>query len=382
VSGRREPVATSAPVVSFDGVTCRYDDLLAVDGVSLQLPPGVLVGLVGPSGSGKTTIVRTMRGGLTPASGTVKVFGHDPRHMPQRDRKRLGYMPQQFSLYPDLTAEENVDFVASLFGLLFPKRRRRTREVLRAVDLWAVRGRRADRLSGGMQRRLQLASTLVHDPDLLLLDEPTAGLDPLLRARVWDEVRRLRDAGRTILVTTQYVGEAEECQVVALIVEGRLAAIGAPEDLRVQAVGGELLVVETSRELTDDQWRAMPEVKAVRPIGPRRTMLTVTSAARALPLLVERLRAQDTSVVEASEERPSFDDVFAALVHRANRDGALGAQAAGGNGFSVAATAPSAETAAPPTVAAVPPFAAPAVAPQPDAAEQRVATGVGQGGRR
>jgi ABC-2 type transport system ATP-binding protein len=326
VSDRREPTATSAPaVVSLDAVTCRYGDLVAVDGVTLQLPPGVLVGLVGPSGSGKTTIVRTMRGGVVPANGTVRVFGHDPRRMPQGDRKRLGYMPQQFALYPDLTAQENVDFVASLFGMLFPKRRRRTREALRAVDLWEVRGRRADRLSGGMQRRLQLAATMVHDPDLMLLDEPTAGLDPLLRARIWKEVRRLRDAGRTILVTTQYVGEAEECDVVALIVEGRLAAIGTPEELRTEAIGGELLLVETSRELTDDQWRQLPEVQAVRPVGPRRVRLTVLSAARALPALLERLAAQEIGVVEASEERPSFDDVFAALVHRVNgqarRDG-------------------------------------------------------------
>lgn len=324
-------MATPAPaVVSLEDVTCRYGDLVAVQGVTLQLPAGVLVGLVGPSGSGKTTIVRTMRGAVAPASGRVTVFGHDPRRMPARDRRRLGYMPQLFSLYPDLTAEENVDFVASLFGLLYPKRRRRTREVLRAVDLWSVRGRRAEHLSGGMQRRLQLASTLVHDPELLLLDEPTAGLDPLLRARVWDEARRLRDAGRTILVTTQYVGEAEECDVVALIVEGRLAAIGSPAQLRAEAVGGDLLVVETSRELTEDQWKALPEVKTVRPVGPRRVRLTVSSAARALPQLVERLASEDTSVVEASEERPSFDDVFAALVHRVNgRQGVDGMDEAG-----------------------------------------------------
>ena len=322
MNDRREPMAQSAPaVVSLDGVSCHYDDVVAVDQVSLQLPQGVLVGLVGPSGSGKTTIVRTMRGAVTPVAGSVRVMGHDPKRMPQRSRNRLGYMPQLFSLYPDLTAEENVDFIASLFGMLYFRRRRRTREVLRTVDLWPVRHRRAERLSGGMQRRLQLAATLVHDPDLLLLDEPTAGLDPLLRARVWEELRRLRDAGRTILVTTQYVGEAEECDVVALIVEGRLAAMGTPSELREQAIGGDVLVVETSRDLPRDEWLAIPEVKSATPIGPRRLRLRVSSAARALPALVERLATTDTSVVEASEERPSFDDVFAALVQRVRRDG-------------------------------------------------------------
>ncbi|MFN8629757.1 MAG: ABC transporter ATP-binding protein [Chloroflexota bacterium] len=314
---RGSMAVSSAPAaVALDGVTCRFGDLTAVDDVSLAFPEGVLVGLVGPSGSGKTTMVRMMRGALSPNDGTVRVFGEDPRKLSGRNRNRLGYMPQLFSLYPDLTAEENVDFVASLYGMLFRRRRRRTRDVLQAVDLWEARGRRASKLSGGMQRRLQLAATLVHDPDLLLLDEPTAGLDPLLRARVWEEVRRLRAEGVTILVTTQYVGEAEECEQVALIVEGRLAALGAPAELRAKAIGGELLVVETSRELSPEQWRSLPEVEAVAPIGPRRARLTVASAARALPALVDQLRSSDTNVIEASEERPSFDDVFATLVQR------------------------------------------------------------------
>ncbi len=193
-----------------------------------------------------------------------------------------------------------------------------------------------------MQRRLQLASTLVHDPDLLLLDEPTAGLDPLLRARVWEEARRLREAGRTILVTTQYVGEAEECDVVALIVEGRLAAIGTPDELRDQAVGGDLLVIETSRPITEGEWRDLPEVDGVRPIGPRRARVRVTSAARALPELVARLADRDVRVVEASEERPSFDEVFAELVHRvrgqAGAGGPDGARAETTAGAAMSAT--------------------------------------------
>ena len=150
------------------------------------------------------------------------MLGEDPRSFRRQTRERIGYMPQQFTLYPDLTARENVDFVASLFGMLWRTRHRRTREVLQLVELWDVRGRRAGRLSGGMQRRLELACALVHDPDLLFLDEPTAGIDPILRAKVWEELHRLRDAGRTLLVTTQYVNEAEACDTVALIAGGRL----------------------------------------------------------------------------------------------------------------------------------------------------------------
>ena len=225
-------------------------------------------------------------------------------------------MPQQFSLYPDLTARENVDFVACLFGMLLPARRRRVPEILRAVELWDARGRRAGALSGGMQRRLELAATLVHDPVLLFLDEPTAGLDPLLRAVVWSEMRRLRDAGRTILVTTQYVTEAEECDLVALIAEGRLAALGSPEELRREATGGEQVDLRTVRPLTPAEWAALHDATTVSVLGADHLRVTVPAAASAIPNLVEAIRTTGNEVTEATEHRLSFDDVFAALLPR------------------------------------------------------------------
>ena len=151
-------------------------------GSPCRFATGTILGIIGPSGSGKTTTIRLLTGALAPDDGQVRVLGEDPRTFRRRTRERIGYMPQQFTLYADLTARENVDFVASLFGMLWRTRHRRTREVLQLVDLWDARGRRAGRLSGGMQRRLELASALVHDPDLLFLDEPTAGIDPILRA--------------------------------------------------------------------------------------------------------------------------------------------------------------------------------------------------------
>src|SRR4051812_43892496 len=232
-------------VVMHD-VSRTFDDRVVVRGIDLTVPRGTILGVIGPSGAGKTTTIRMLTGALVPSSGEISVHGRAPKRFSRRDRERIGYMPQTFTLYEDLTAGENVDFVASLFGMLWRRRRRRVREVLRIVELWDVRGRRAGHLSGGMQRRLELACALVHEPELIILDEPTAGLDPLLRGSIWDELHRQRDAGRTLIVTTQHVSEAEECDTVAMIVGGRIIALAAPDDLRRTATNGDLLDIETS----------------------------------------------------------------------------------------------------------------------------------------
>jgi ABC-2 type transport system ATP-binding protein len=306
--------------------TRRFGDAIAIQDLSMRIPSGSLVGMIGPSGAGKTTSVRLITGSLEPTEGSVRVLGEDPRRFRARTRRRIGSMPQHFALYPDLTARENVDFAASLFGMLWRSRRRRVEEALRSVELWDVRDRRAGRLSGGMQRRLALAATLVHDPILMFLDEPTAGIDPILRTRIWEELRRLRDAGRTLVVTTQYVGEAEECDLVALVAGGRLVALDTPEALRESVAGGELVEIATDRPTAPAELEGLPGVRAVTVMEPRRLRVTVEAAAQAIPDLVERLTGRGVEVREAAERRLTFDEVFAVLVGRA-RDAARDAEA-------------------------------------------------------
>jgi ABC-2 type transport system ATP-binding protein len=302
--------------VVIEHASKRFGDDIAVDDITLTVRSGTILGVIGPSGSGKTTTIRMLTGALAPTEGRVRVLGEDPRAFLRQTRERIGYMPQQFTLYPDLTARENVDFVASLFGILWRTRHRRTREVLQLVDLWDARGRRAGRLSGGMQRRLELACALVHDPDLMFLDEPTAGIDPILRVKVWDELHRLRDDGRTLLVTTQYVNEAEACDMVALISGGRLIALAEPEDLRRDAMGGDVVEIQTTNAFDPAPLADLPTVRTIERQGPTSLRVRVDDAATAMPEVVEAITQRGGEVVSVNEARPSFDEVFAILVER------------------------------------------------------------------
>lgn len=330
---RRRPtvaaVADDTPaLVAMEGVGRQYADLTAVEGVTFDVPAGAILGIIGPSGSGKTTLIRMLTGTLKPTSGSVRVLGEDPLKFRRQTRERIGYMPQQFVLYPELTAAENVAFVGSLFGLLWQRRRRRVRAVLELVELWDARRRRASQLSGGMQRRLELACALVHEPILLFVDEPTAGLDPLLRETIWEEFRRLRDQGRTLLVTTQYVSEAEHCDRVAVLVGGRLIALAEPEKLRRDALGGDVIEVETSRAVDAQIVADLPEILEVRQPTPRRLLLTTRDAGAATPRVLARLAEEGITVTSSSEYRPSFDEVFAELVARAQSGAAADGVAA------------------------------------------------------
>lgn len=302
--------------VESEGLTRRFGDLTAVDRVSLQVGEGTILGVIGPSGSGKTTLIRMLTGILRPTAGFVRVLGEEPGHFRRRTRERIGYMPQRFELYEDLTASENLSFVASLFGMLWPGRTRRVREMLRVVGLWDARNRRARNLSGGMQRRLALAAALVHRPRLMFVDEPTAGIDPILRQEIWQEFRRLRDEGRSLLVTTQYVGEAEYCDRVALLAQGKLIALDEPETLRREALGGDVIELVADRAVDGAFLTDLEGVREVRQKGPRELLVIAEDAGMVTPRLVEAMQGRGVGVIRSSEYHPSFDEVFSELVSR------------------------------------------------------------------
>lgn len=319
-SARTKPVATQ-------GLTRHFGQVQAAQDITFEVEPGTILGVIGPSGSGKTTLLRMLTGTLAPTSGWVRVLDEDPLHFRPQTRERIGYMPQSFVLYPDLTARENIDFVAALFGLLWRRRYRRTREVLRLVDLWEARGRRAKDLSGGMQRRLTLACALVHDPRLCFFDEPTAGIDPVLRLSIWEEFRRLRDDGRTLVVTTQYVTESEFCDKVAVIAEGRLVAYAPPEQLRQEAYGGEPIVIETELAVEKAELGELTFLRSLEPegglTGPQHRFQAVTDdASQASPRIIEALQQRGIGVKAIHEATPTFDEVFARLIEdRTNGSG-------------------------------------------------------------
>jgi ABC-2 type transport system ATP-binding protein len=313
------PAAELAPadvIVALRDVSRTFEDRVVLSGIDLTVPPGTILGIIGPSGAGKTTTIRLVTGALRPTTGEISVLGREPARFRRSDRERIGYRPQDFRLYGDLTAGENIDFVASLFGMLWRRRRRRVREVLRIVDLWDARGRQAGKLSGGMQRRLALACALVHEPELIILDEPTAGIDPLLRGSIWEELHRLRDAGRTLLVTTQHVSEADECDAVAMIVGGQVIALAPPDELRRSATNGDLLDIETARMFDGSALLETAGVRDVSQDGPRHFRVVVDDAGVSTPVVVEAIKAAGGEVESAREHRLSFDEIFAVLVAR------------------------------------------------------------------
>jgi len=312
--------ANGTAAVLFEHVVKRFGKEEVLHGLSFRVPWGEILGVIGPSGSGKTTTIRMMLGMYKPSEGTVRLFGRDPWKLRRSDRERIGYMPQEFVLYPALTTEENLRFAASLYGVPWWETRRRISQLLQFVDLADARKRRAEDLSGGMRRRLSLAATLMHDPDFLVLDEPTAGIDPILRTSIWEGFRAAREEGKTMVITTQYVTEAEYCDQVLLIHEGAIIAAGTPSELRRAATGGDMLDITFDRPRPDIERRlqSLPYVHDVEPLdNPNAVRVIVNDIGTDLSELTAFCEREEGGCLSIEPHVPTFDDVFVRLVSQA-----------------------------------------------------------------
>jgi ABC-2 type transport system ATP-binding protein len=315
------------PVISFNNVTLSFGEEAGVFDLTYQIPEGVILGLIGPSGCGKTTSIRLALGLYQPQQGSVRVLGHDPQRFGASDRERIGYIPQQFVLYPNLSVLENLFFAAELYGLSGRRVKRRIRELLEFIELGSARHRLGRQLSGGMQRRLMLASALIHDPELLFADEPTAGIDPILRGRFWEYFRALRDNGQTLVVTTQYVGEAAFCDLIAVMRDGHVLTVDTPANLRRQVLGGEVIALTVP---LDEEHRAVaalrahPLVRNARAVdideqGAAIIRVTVDDAKAAIPELIAALGnggGPNIAVSGANEYQMSYDEVFVRIMEQ------------------------------------------------------------------
>jgi ABC-2 type transport system ATP-binding protein len=213
------------------GLRKTFGALVAVEGLDLTVPSGQIFGLLGPNGSGKATTIRMLTGLIPPTSGTAEVVGIDVVHNPERVRRRIGYMSQRFGLYPDLTVRENLEFYAGVYGLAGAERKARIAEQVDAYILGERFDQLAGTLSGGWKQRLALACATTHRPDLVFLDEPTAGVDPASRRLFWQLIHREVKAGMTVLVTTHYMDEAEQCGQLAFLSRGHLIGVGTPKEV-------------------------------------------------------------------------------------------------------------------------------------------------------
>jgi ABC-2 type transport system ATP-binding protein len=317
-------------VLEASGLTKRFGNTTAVDGLTLSVSRGEIFGLVGPDGAGKTTAMRLLTGVMSATAGSVTVLGVDITREPEAIRPRIGYVPQGSSLYADLTVIENLRFYADLFGVLRTERNRRARELLAFSRLTPFASRLARNLSGGMRQKLALCAALIHNPEVLFLDEPTIGVDPVSRRDFWLLIYQLLQEGLTLVVSTPYLDEAERCHRVGLMDHGRLVACDTPTALHRLLPGGLLELRGPSAETATAVLDRLPEVRKVEVFG-ETLHVSVGETGAALPAIQAALHQAGLSDARLRPILPSLEDVFIAVLHQGSRPVEASARPQGGS---------------------------------------------------
>jgi ABC-2 type transport system ATP-binding protein len=300
-------------VIETNKLSRRFGDLVAVRDVSLRVTRGEIFGVLGPNGAGKSTTIRMLCGILNPTSGEGRVVGFDIAKESERIKQHIGYMTQRFSLYEDLTVQENLDFYGGIYGMPGAVRHARVQAVLEQTGLTDRRKQIAGTLSGGWKQRVALACSTIHEPPLLFLDEPTAGVDPVSRRQFWDQIHHICSQGTTVLVTTHYMDEAERCHRLAFIFRGELLATGTPEEV-VAARGLRVVEIEVERATEAAALlRARPEVEGVSHYG-RLMRVALRNANDPERIVRETLDTAGLNVHRLAEGRASVEDAFVSMV--------------------------------------------------------------------
>lgn len=314
----------TTPAIRTEGLTRRFKRLVAVDHVDLTVREGAIFGLLGPNGSGKTTIIRMLCGLLKPSEGRAEVLGLEVTRHPLEIRRQIGYVSQHFSLYEDLTGVENLNFFGMAYGLHGRALRSRREEVLARTGMGGYERRMAGTLSGGWKQRLAIACALLHDPEVLFLDEPTAGIDPVARRALWNLLFELAATGKTLFVTTHYMDEAERCDHLAYLHLSRLLVNGTPTELK--SLPGVTPEGCTRAELATDRVtqvfraaRDLPGVREATIFGESVHLLLGPDLD--LDALLARLPSELRSRIEARPITPSLEDVFVTMTREAARAG-------------------------------------------------------------
>ncbi|HEV2583121.1 MAG TPA: ATP-binding cassette domain-containing protein [Ktedonobacteraceae bacterium] len=308
------------PAIEMQDLCKNFGTFRAVDHLSLSVRQGEIFGLLGPNGSGKTTTINMISGLSIATSGEVRVMGYDVRHESRKIRGMLGSVPQETALYDELTAWANMDFHANLFNIPRKEKKERITSLLTLVELLDRKDSRVGTFSGGMKRRLALARALLHDPHLIYLDEPTLGVDVQARRAIWDYILALRDQGKTVLITTNYLEEAQAlCERLAIIDHGKLIAVDTPDHLK-QTYGGSIIEVETARPTQQavEAIRHLPGVTHIDQEGARLKITTSGSDGNVAQIV--NILAQESDIRDIAIREPNLDEIFLLLTGKALRD--------------------------------------------------------------